>query len=539
MNIQSDRGVILLLVVIFALILSTIGVATIQYAGEQKQVAIMELAEARVDLVAESGIEYAKAWITDHCINQNQFPENFTNNSSSFIADSIGHSIQTSGSYTGLFIPRITPDPANTVSVIIGNAVRSTFGSYTITSEAWVYSTEMTSGANGLPISGALVTKKTKTTKVQLWRGGRFTQVGNMASWSCNITPIRRNDGAIVLIKGDRNIELYNPTTKLFSPLGVTVTDVMWPAYGNPIGGIARTSSGKVLISCLSNGGACNGCNIYDSDMNTIYVSTPLCVGRQGPLCVALPGTEKVLIAGGKSPGGLGVAINDAEIYDVVNNTSTVINSMNANRLYATAVMLADGRVLISGGFDATNHDQTSQEIFDPVSLTFTPTHNMMVSRSSHLATLLDDGSGRVLILGGSTDITKWLQTELFSPFSASDIDSGLMNKTRMKIADTLTLLPSGQAFMQGNPGWGNPITIEMYEANRNVFVKGFALGAKFARSNCSVAQRLDDGTVLIVGGSDPGGNPIPTGELFTSYVVDYYPDNTYSEGPVIRSIAP
>jgi hypothetical protein len=64
------------------------------------------------------------------------------------------------------------------------------------------------------------------------------------------------------------------------------------------------------------------------------------------------------------------------------------------------ATLLADGRVLVSGGADDAGAAIGRAEIFNPVTRTWTETGLSVHPRLEHVATLLE--GGRVLIVGGA-----------------------------------------------------------------------------------------------------------------------------------------
>jgi hypothetical protein len=92
-----------------------------------------------------------------------------------------------------------------------------------------------------------------------------------------------------------------------------------------------------------------------------------------------------------------------------------------AGRAYHTATKLRDGRVLVAGGFGyITDFTQTvilqTAEIFDPSSAAWRLTGNMKQPRAQHAAVALADG--RVLVAGGYDFGPPLASAEIFSPTS-------------------------------------------------------------------------------------------------------------------------
>ena len=91
---------------------------------------------------------------------------------------------------------------------------------------------------------------------------------------------------------------------------------------------------------------------------------------------------------------------------------------MNEARFSATATLLPNGKVLISGGTQDGNVGLSSTELYDPVTNTFaasTSTPTMNQKRFAATATLLPDG--KALIAGGvSFDVGAFSSTELYDP---------------------------------------------------------------------------------------------------------------------------
>ena len=105
---------------------------------------------------------------------------------------------------------------------------------------------------------------------------------------------------------------------------------------------------------------------------------------------------HRVLVAGGFGGSGVG-DVATAELFDPATGAFAPA-CMTAAREGHTATLLANGKVLITGG-STQSVGRADAELFDPTTGTFTATGPMATVRTFHTATLLS--SGKVLIAGG------------------------------------------------------------------------------------------------------------------------------------------
>ena len=97
----------------------------------------------------------------------------------------------------------------------------------------------------------------------------------------------------------------------------------------------------------------------------------------------------------------------------------TATGSMITPRYGHTAVSLADGRVLVAGGYTNRNDILASAELYDPATGSWTATGSMVSHAGSFTATLLRDG--RVLVTGNGYEGVS-ASAELYDP------DSGIVD---------------------------------------------------------------------------------------------------------------
>jgi Kelch motif len=130
----------------------------------------------------------------------------------------------------------------------------------------------------------------------------------------------------------------------------------------------------------------------------------PLTVARADATAVRLA-DGRVLIVGGWTTDGTFPGLASAEIYDPDTGTFAATGPMHEGRVSPSATLLADGRVLVAGGFPfesmtvAPATGLTSAEIYDPRTGTFSSTGPLAEGRGDHAAVRIP--SGEVLVVGG------------------------------------------------------------------------------------------------------------------------------------------
>jgi hypothetical protein len=231
----------------------------------------------------------------------------------------------------------------------------------------------------------------------------------------------------------------------------------------------------------------------------------------------------RVLVVGGEV--GPFEASGAADLYDPRTGQWTTTGSLHYARRSHSAVLLADGRVLVAGGWNyaaPTRDSATVAEIYDPMAGTWSDAGRMIRPRSSAKAVALTDG--RVLVLGGNGS---GRGVELFQPTSGQwrgipgmtappEIVVGLGDGRVLvthgalpgevfdPVHDSWTPIPSpgsgwdqAVAFPNGSVLLldGEEGVAASYDPTANAWTR--AAGAKTGRG---LAATLPDGSVLMVG---------------------------------------
>jgi WD40 repeat protein len=254
-----------------------------------------------------------------------------------------------------------------------------------------------------------------------------------------------------------------------------------------------RLQSGKLLVaggdgchffsyyygSCLL-----NSSETFDPATGTFSVSGTLAVRRVFHTATLLA-NGKVLVAGGGDA--------SAELYNPADGTFASTGGMSVGRSSHTATLLANGMVVVVGGQSLSTF--SSAEEYDPAKGTFAVKGSMATARTEHTATLL--GNGKVLIVGGFDGTNPLASAELYDPAAGTFAVTGSMAEKR--VGHTATVLPNGNVLVAGGSNGNSSVaTAEIYDVNGGTFSP---TGAMMAVRDSHVAVSLPDGKVLMAGG--------------------------------------
>ena len=262
-----------------------------------------------------------------------------------------------------------------------------------------------------------------------------------------------------VLVAGDDDNAAPNATSYLFTE---TATGGTWAAAGQP--SIKRYQTTLSLLTTGATAGHVLMAGGYDNNC-----------------CTGASGTFKT-----------------TELYNPTTKTWSAGPAMNVARAFHTATVLANGQVLVVGGFQRDPLQAfNSAELYTPGGGWTLPTPKLTTARYAHTATLLP--SGEVLVVGGTNSTTALNSIELYNPSTGQWTVKAPMTTARQ--LHSATLLPSGKVLIAGGLGLNNQPTnsAELYDPASNSWSDAGPLVNARTRH---VAALLSCGKVIIAGGN-------------------------------------
>ena len=229
-----------------------------------------------------------------------------------------------------------------------------------------------------------------------------------------------------------------------------------------------------------------------------------------------------------------------AQLFNPTNGTWTPTSSPNFYRRSHQAVLLTDGRVMVTGGIDAPS----KCEAFDPTTSTWTNLADLKTTDVRHTYLL---PSGRILAMGGTAvqlydpATNAWVsRTPLPAPFGM--IAAGVLANGQLLALTSFQSSPGASLYDPVNDVWQTIAANSAARSSRPVLLPNGGLlvaGGRVAQATAdlynpltrawtnaggmTIARRnhtctvLPDGSVFIVGGDVGASDPADTTEFYTS----------------------
>lgn len=228
----------------------------------------------------------------------------------------------------------------------------------------------------------------------------------------------------------------------------------------------------------------------------------------------------QVLVAGGQQGGATPSPSDTSDRYDPASGQWLGTPSFDTSRYAQGASLLADGRVLMTGGYRSGYSITTpallaTTRVFDPATNLWRSTADMPHLHGFHTQVTLQDG--RVLVVSGYEDVTEMGRQEASNLVELFDPATGAWTSPTTtpywQVGHTTTLLNDGSVLLVGGASSGTPHTFAHRYLPATNRWRGAGNLTEARQSH--VAALLPDGRVLIAGGRGDDGRYLRSASVY------------------------
>ena len=306
----------------------------------------------------------------------------------------------------------------------------------------------------------------TNDTFIYLPQAKQLLPAGKMSTPRGDHTATLLLDGRVLVAGGRSAYSTYVDTAEIFDPKkfdpknpGANTWTEMAPASIKRVShGAALLPNGKVLLIGGYSSGTLDSLELFDPVANSWSLLATKLNFKRSAAAITLLKSGNVVIAGGyEFASGVGIWHDTVEVYDSKSGILKLVpEKMQFKRAGHRGTLMADGNVLLTGGYCGGTCKVSGDEIYDPTANKIKHISNPGSSLEHHSAALLRDG--RVLCTGGGYTQTKAIAYDPKMGGMWTNLVSmkfGRYDHTATTMPDGLVLVVGGQNGSVGSSGPG------------------------------------------------------------------------------------